>query len=67
MRGEKDDKAFGSLQTKQSSLARFFINDMAESKLIQNIQSGNNTAIIFWLKNHHKEYNERIIMNTNTT
>ena len=34
---------------------------MAESKLIQNIQSGNNTAIIFWLKNHHKSYNERIV------
>jgi hypothetical protein len=34
---------------------------MAESRLIQNIQNGNNTAIIFWLKNHHGGYNDRIV------
>lgn len=57
----KDDKEFAKLADEAITSGTFFINDMAESKLIQNIQSGNNTAIIFWLKNHHDSYNERII------
>ena len=32
------------------------MNDLAESKLIANIQDGANTAIIFWLKHHHGKY-----------
>lgn len=57
----KEDKSFAKEADEAIKSGTFFINDMAESKLIQNIQSGNNTAIIFWLKNHHKEYNERIV------
>src|SRR3989344_7853579 len=30
-------------------------------QLIKNIQIGNTTSIIFWLKNHHADYNDRII------
>lgn len=56
----KDDKAFAKLADEAVKSGTYFINDMAESKLIQNIQSGNNTAIIFWLKNHHTQYSERI-------
>lgn len=56
----KSDKAFAKLADEEITSGTHFINDMAESKLIQNIQSGNNTAIIFWLKNHHKQYSERI-------
>lgn len=56
----KDDKEFAKEADEAIASGTFFINDMAESKLIQNIQSGNNTAIIFWLKNHHKQYSERI-------
>lgn len=36
------------------------INDMAESQLISAIKDKNMTAIIFWLKNHHKAYAPRI-------
>lgn len=36
------------------------INDMAESQLISAIKDKNMTAIIFWLKNHHKVYAPRI-------
>lgn len=56
----KEDKEFAKLADEAVKSGTLFINDMAESKLIQNIQSGNNTAIIFWLKNHHKEYCDRV-------
>ncbi len=56
----KEDKEFAKLADEAIASGTFFINDMAESKLIQNIQNGNNTAIIFWLKNHHTQYSERI-------
>jgi len=34
------------------------INDLAYSKLIELIKSGNITAIIFWLKNNHTDFKE---------
>lgn len=40
------------------------INDMAESQLISAIRSSNMTAIIFWLKNHHKEYSPKLEVTT---
>ena len=36
------------------------INDMAESQLISGIRDKNLTAIIFWLKNHHKAYKNKV-------
>ncbi|MFH1544038.1 MAG: hypothetical protein ABIE03_05925 [Patescibacteria group bacterium] len=36
------------------------INDMAESQLINAIKNGNLTGIIFWLKNHHKQYSPKL-------
>ena len=32
------------------------VNDVAESQLMAAIRERNMTAIIFWLKHHHKEY-----------
>jgi hypothetical protein len=40
------------------------INDLAESKLLANIQDQNTTSIIFWLKNHHSAYRERLEVST---
>lgn len=40
------------------------INDMAESQLISSIKSGNLTGIIFWLKNHHKNYSPKLEVTT---
>lgn len=40
------------------------INDMAESQLISAIKSGNMTGIIFWLKNHHKNYSPKLEVTT---
>lgn len=39
-----------------------FISDLAESQLIKKIKEGNLTAIIYWLKNHHQDYNEKILL-----
>lgn len=36
------------------------VNDMAESQLISAIRNQNMTAIIFWLKNHHKDYKTKV-------
>lgn len=40
------------------------INDLAESKLLANIQDQNTTSIIFWLKNHHSAYREKLEVST---
>lgn len=40
------------------------INDMAESQLITSIKNGNMTGIIFWLKNHHKQYSPKLEVTT---
>ncbi len=43
------------------------INDMAESQLISAIKEGNLTGIIFWLKNHHKQYSPKLEVTTKNT
>lgn len=40
------------------------INDMAESQLISAIKEGNLTGIIFWLKNHHRNYSPKLEVTT---
>lgn len=40
------------------------INDLAESQLLAAIREQNLTAIIFWLKNHHGDYADKIQVNT---
>lgn len=41
------------------------VNDMAESQLISAIKDKNMTAIIFWLKHHHRAYRTRIELDAN--
>lgn len=36
-----------------------FVNDMMESLLIKSAKEGKMTAMIFWLKNHHPQYNDK--------
>lgn len=40
------------------------VNDMAESQLINAIKDGNLTSIIFWLKNHHRQYSPKLEVTT---
>ncbi len=37
-----------------------FVNDMMESILIKNAKADNMTAVIFWLKNNHLRYSEKL-------
>jgi hypothetical protein len=37
-----------------------FITDIAEGQLIQAIKEKNITALIFWLKNHHEKYGNKL-------
>jgi len=37
-----------------------FINDIAESQLLSSIKDKNLTAVIYWLKNRHSSYAEKI-------
>lgn len=36
------------------------VNDLAEANILNQIKDQNLTAAIFWLKNHHKTYRDRI-------
>lgn len=59
-RWRKIDKKFAEQVDKALIQGRQMINDMAESQLISGIKDKNITAIIFWLKNNHKNYSTRI-------
>ncbi|OGF67142.1 hypothetical protein A3I27_03895 [Candidatus Giovannonibacteria bacterium RIFCSPLOWO2_02_FULL_43_11b] len=50
------DKVFARAAEKALEAGRFFVNDLAESKIIRMIQDDNLTAIIFWLKHNHPKY-----------
>jgi hypothetical protein len=54
------DKKFAEEADEVKKAGELVINDLAESHLIHNIQDGQNTAIIFWLKNHHNGYGDKI-------
>lgn len=59
-RWRKNDLVFAEAVDEASTEGRHLINDMAESQLIAAIKDRNLTAIIFWLKNHHKSYANRL-------
>ena len=50
------DLVFARAADQAIEAGRFFVNDLAESKLIRLIQNDNLTAIIFWLKHNHPKY-----------
>jgi hypothetical protein len=52
------DLIFARAADRAIEAGRFFINDLAESKLIGLIQNSHPTAIIFWLKHNHPKYTE---------
>lgn len=52
---KKDDK-FAEEIEKALSEGKELVNDLAESELMKAIRERNITSIIFWLKNHHKDY-----------
>jgi hypothetical protein len=56
-----NDKEFGRKASVAQDKGIDFLNDLTESMLVKNIQNGSNTAIIFWLKNRHKSYSDRML------
>lgn len=42
------------------------VNDVAESQLLTAIQNGNLTAIIFWMKNRHPEFKQKLFQSALT-
>ena len=63
-RWRKEDKEFAKVADKAIHEGVLFMNDMAESQLLSAIKNQNMTAIIFWLKNRHKSYTQRIEVTT---
>lgn len=65
-RWKKDDEIFSKEADTALEEGSALINDMAESQLLNAIRDQNMTAIIFWLKHHHKTYTTRVeISSTN--
>lgn len=63
---KKDEKFAGEVDLALQEGSQL-INDMAESQLIAEIKNGNLTGIIFWLKNHHKNYSPKLEVTTKNT
>lgn len=63
-RWKKDDPDFASDAEFAIQEGSQLVNDMAESQLINAIKNGNLTGIIFWLKNHHKQYSPKLEVTT---
>lgn len=59
-RWRKENILFAAKADKAIETGCSFVNDLAESQLIHKIKEANMTAIIFWLKNHKGQYNEKI-------
>jgi hypothetical protein len=62
-RWRKEDKEFAEETDAAIDEGLNLVNDMAESQLLSAIRDQNMTAIIFWLKNHHRSYTNRIELN----
>lgn len=59
-RWRKEDTVFAEAADEALEHSSALINDLAESQLINAIKNQNMTAIIFWLKHHHKNYTTRV-------
>ncbi len=59
-RWKSEDKLFSKEADKALTEGRRLINDLAESQLINAIKEQNMTGIIYWLRNNHPGYADRI-------
>jgi len=59
-RWKKEDKKFAEKADTAQREGVQLINDMAESQLLSAIKDKHMTAIIYWLKHHHRDYSTRI-------
>lgn len=66
-RWKKEDQKFADNVEQAIEEGSHLINDMAESQLISAIKSNSLSAIIFWLKNHHRSYSPKLEVTTNNS
>lgn len=59
-RWRKDDEAFAEACDEAIDQSASVVNDLAESQLISAIKDQNMTAVMFWLKHHHRSYRTRV-------
>jgi len=59
-RWKKEDEVFSKEADAALEEGSLFVNDIAESQLLSAIKEQNMTAIIFWLKHHHKTYATKV-------
>ncbi len=59
-RWRKADELFEKETDEALENGKSLINDLAESQLISAIRERDLTAVIFWLKHHHKDYSTRV-------
>lgn len=59
-RWRKEDRKFAILADQAIQEGKLLINDLAESKLISAIQDQNMAAIIWWLRNNHPGYADKV-------
>ena len=59
-RWKNEDPEFAAKAEEAITEGASLVNDVAESQLMSAIRERNLTAIIFWLKHHHKSYKTRI-------
>jgi hypothetical protein len=55
-----EDKEFKELAEKAFEIGRAYLNDIAFSGLLKKIQEGDLTMLIFWLKNNHPWFAQKI-------
>ena len=59
-RWKQESKTFAQQVDKALAEGCELINDLAESQLLTAIKNQNLTSIMFWLKNHHQTYAEKL-------
>lgn len=59
-RWHEEDKKFAKAADAAILAGALLVNDMAESQLIAGIRDRNLTAIIYWLKHHHPDYENKL-------
>ena len=59
-RWKSQDRLFSKEANEALQEGKQLINDMAESQLISAIKDQNMTAIIYWLRNNHPGYADRV-------
>lgn len=62
-RWKSQDEEFAKKVDEAILEGRLMVNDLAETNLISAVKEKNMTAIMYWLKHHHKAYSTKIELN----